>query len=216
MDDKEKNLAWLAPNVKFPFGVTVKYTNNGNPQGYYTIDKDNGQILRANIIVSGDIEEIDDILVHELQHIHTSWKSGKLYTTDEKRHDQDKNEQIPMTNDIIGKMEHRYRNGESLDSILKDFGETDDKFETARNQKAVVLFKRYLEDYKVVQGVKQTSDNKYFDQVSKLLDLGRSPRDARRYLELRYRSLIKHRGSIIESNKVREAMQKFDKIIEKE
>jgi len=227
MSSGTANLKGLDDRFKFPFGVQIDYKKykpdkDGNKfAGYYTMKRVGGQVQSVTVNVGGEIDEIDDQLMHELQHIQTAWKSGKLYQTNQtstETHDKDKNEQIAMTNDIIGELEHRYRNGESLDVLEKETQKTisdnikDKPYIAAQNQKALILFKQYLENYKIAQGVKQTSDNRYYDQVNTILKRGVSPRDARRYLELTYRSLIKNRASATESDKVREAMQKFDKL----
>ena len=225
MGRKSANLTGLDNRFKFPFSVHIKYVGkkrNKDFAGYYKMKRVNGQVQQVEVFVGGDIDEIDDQLMHELQHIHTAWKSGKLYYTDQsspEAHDKDKNEQIPMTNDIIGELEHRYRNGESLESLEKENNEAieanieEKPYIAAQHQKAMILFKKYLEDYNVVQEEKieeEETDNKYYNQALKLKEMGRSDLDAKRYLELRYRSLIMNKGSLDEINLIREALQMFN------
>jgi len=220
--DGTANLKSFDGRFEFPFNVHINLLSGKRPEGFggfYRMQRSSGKIQSVRIDVAGDIDEIDDQLMHELQHIHTAWKSGKLLTTDQtnaKEHDKDKNEQIPMTNDIIGELEHRYRKGESLDSLEKDIikkiKNADNNFESARNQKAMALFKRYIVDYNVVQNVPQKSNNKYLDQAQHLLDIGRTERVARTFLVLRIQSLIRNKGSLEILKKHQEALRMFDKL----
>jgi hypothetical protein len=152
----------MTDKVTFDFPVLVTF-DKSHPNMYYCnwYRKDNNyRLTHCTVNVRENlVARRDKVLVHELQHIMTFAKYGKTIEEPNKDHEERREEQIPLVNDIMRNIEIKLKMGVGSDrihhyfstiiSIRRNiFGEEDIK--AKHWEMAYVIMKDYIDQFPVI------------------------------------------------------------------